>query len=82
MRILYFAAVRERVGTGAEDVELPGAVETVADLVAWLCRRGPEYEVAFGSGPVLAAVDRLRVPNGASVSGASEIAFFPPMTGG
>lgn len=82
MKILYFASVRERIGTGSEEVTPPASVQTVADLIDWLRARGPEYETAFSAGPVLTAVDRLRVPADAAVVRAREVAFFPPMTGG
>lgn len=82
MKVLYFASVRERVGTTAEDVDPPSSVRTVADLIAWLRNRGPHYEHAFGAGGVMAAVDRMRAPADAPVGPGSEVAFFPPMTGG
>ena len=83
MRILYFAWVRERVGLPEEEVTPPSAVGTVADLVAWLRTRGPEFEHAFEHGAVVrAAVDHVHAQPNASVAGAREVAFFPPMTGG
>ena len=47
MKILYFAWVREKTGKAEEVVDLPAGVTTVADLVAWLKARGPEYAEAF-----------------------------------
>ena len=47
VKILYFAWVREKIGKAEEIVDLPAGVETVADLVAWLTQRGPEYAEAF-----------------------------------
>ena len=55
----------------------------MADLVAWLTQRGPEYAEAFARpGVVRAAVDQTHVQPTASIAGAREIAFFPPVTGG
>ena len=83
MRLVYFAWVRERVGRSEEEVELPEAVLTVADLVQWLKTRGEEYAFAFeNDGVVRAAIDRSHVKPEAAIAGAREIAFFPPMTGG
>jgi molybdopterin synthase sulfur carrier subunit len=83
VKILYFAWVREKTGKAQEIVDLPADVGTVADLVAWLTRRGPEYAEAFARpGVVRAAVDRTHVQPTASIAGAREIAFFPPVTGG
>lgn len=83
MKLKYFAWVRERIGRAEEDAEPPAEVGTVAELVAWLVGRGPEYARAFeAKGAVRAAVDRRHVRPDAPIAGASEIAFFPPMTGG
>ncbi|MBX9591633.1 MAG: molybdopterin converting factor subunit 1 [Hyphomonadaceae bacterium] len=83
VKILYFSWVREKTGKAEEIVDPPAGVETVADLVAWLKRRSPEYEAAFARpGVVRAAVDRTHVQPTASIAGAREIAFFPPVTGG
>jgi len=83
MKLRYFAWVRERVGKPEEEIELPGEIGTVAELVAWLSSRGEEYAHAFENPRVIrAAIDRVHVKPEAKLSGASEIAFFPPMTGG
>lgn len=83
VRLLYFAWVREKVGCAAEDVELPGSVATVADLVGWLKQRGPQYGEAFARPQVVrAALDKVHVKPSATLGAAREIAFFPPVTGG
>ena len=83
MKLIYFAWVRERIGKPDEDVDLPAGISTVADLVRWLKTRGEEYEYAFeNEGVVRAAIDRVHARPEAALSGAREIAFFPPMTGG
>jgi len=83
MKLIYFAWVRERIGKPDEEVELPAGIATIADLVAWLRTRGEEYEYAFeDEGVVRAAIDRVHAKPDAALSGAREIAFFPPMTGG
>ena len=83
MKVLYFAWVRERIGVTEEDVTLPDSVATVDDLVTWLKGRGPEYEYALSEPSVIrVAVDQVHVQRNAPVAGASEVALFPPMTGG
>jgi molybdopterin synthase sulfur carrier subunit len=83
VKILYFAWVREKTGKAEEVVELPAEVGTVAELIAWLKSRGPEYAEAFARSHVIrAAIDQKHVPPQASLAGAREIAFFPPVTGG
>jgi molybdopterin synthase sulfur carrier subunit len=83
VKVRYFAWVRERVGKVEEDIEIPAGVATVSDLVAWLTRRGEGYAYAFENPKVIrAAIDKSHVRADARIAGASEIAFFPPMTGG
>lgn len=83
MKLIYFAWVRERIGTAEETVELPPHVGTIGDLVAWLRTRGEGYDYAFENPLVVrAAIDRTHAKPDASLVGAREVAFFPPMTGG
>ena len=83
VKLVYFAWVRERIGKSDETVELPDAVATVADLAGWLKSRGPGYAAAFARPEVIrAAIDHTHVKPTASIAGATEIAFFPPVTGG
>ncbi len=83
MKLLYFAWVREKIGRGAEEIELPGGISTVADVIGWLKTRGPEFDEAFARPELVrAAVDKVHVKTTAPVAGAQEIAFFPPVTGG
>jgi molybdopterin synthase sulfur carrier subunit len=82
-KLVYFAWVRERIGKPEEEVAVPAEVATVADLVCWLKTRGEEYEYAFeNEGVVRAALDKVHAKPNAVITGAREIAFFPPMTGG
>jgi len=79
----YFAWVRERVGTAEERVTLPSTVATVGDVIKWLKQRGEGYAAAFEREDVIrAAVDHVHAHRDASLQGAREIAFFPPVTGG
>ena len=83
MKLVYFAWVRERVGKAEETLIPPLGARTIADLVAWLKTRGEEYAHAFeNEGVVRAAIDKAHAKADSPIAGASEIAFFPPMTGG
>jgi molybdopterin synthase sulfur carrier subunit len=83
LKVRYFAWVRERVGKPEEDVDPPAAIATVGELIDWLAGRGEEYAYAFANPRVIrAAIDRNHVRADATIAGAGEIAFFPPMTGG
>lgn len=79
--IRYFAWLRERVGTAAEEIETEAM--TVAALIDELRARDEGYAYAFSDpGSIRAAIDHKLVDLDAPLDGAREVAFFPPMTGG
>lgn len=81
MNVLYFAWVRERIGVPREDVET--SATTVAELVDELVAREERYAAAFADRTALrVAVDQTLTDFDASLDGVTEVAFFPPMTGG
>ncbi len=83
IQMLYFAWVRERVGVAKERVDPPVAVTTVAALVDWLAGLDDAHAAAFVDRTRLrAAVDQAFVAFDAPITGAREIAIFPPVTGG
>lgn len=83
MRLVYFAWVREAIGTGEEAVSPPPAVATVGDLIDWLASRDDRSAAAFADRDRLrAAVDQAFAGFDAPIAGAAEIAIFPPVTGG
>lgn len=82
-KLVYFAWVRERIGKAEEEVTLPSGVETVGDLLLWLKGRGEEYEHALQHPDVIrVAINHEHVDHREKIGGTSEIALFPPMTGG
>lgn len=83
VRIVYFAWVRERLGKGSEELDLPENVKTVGDLIAHLATLGEEYEAVFAVPQVIrAAIDEEHADHDEAIGAAREIALFPPMTGG
>jgi len=83
MKLVYFAWVRERIGRAEEEIDLPAQVQTVSDLLSYLQSRGEGYASALVRPEVIrVAIDREHARHEARISGASEIALFPPMTGG
>ena len=81
MKILYFAWVRERIGLPSEELENRSG--TVRNLIEDLRAREERYAAAFADLSALrVAVDQQLTDFDASIEGASEVAFFPPMTGG
>lgn len=83
MKILYFAWLRQRTGTGEETVEPPAAVRDVAGLIDWLRSRGPGYAEALrDTSAIRVAVNQEFAGLDAAVKPGDEVALFPPMTGG
>ena len=83
LHILYFAWLRERAGTAAEDVPLPDGVADVGGLMAWLSANRAELGAAFdGAATVRCAVNQVFAASDTAVKAGDEVAFFPPVTGG
>ena len=83
LTILYFAWVRERVGTGEEACELPDGGAELAGLGAWLTARSPGHAAAFAEPALVrAAVNQVFAKPDTRVGAGDEVAFFPPVTGG
>lgn len=81
IEVLYFAWLRERVGERSEMIETGAA--TVAELVNELRARSEAHALAFSDmTSVRVAIDQGMADMDASLAGAREVAFFPPMTGG
>ncbi|MBU2328703.1 MAG: molybdopterin converting factor subunit 1 [Alphaproteobacteria bacterium] len=82
-KIVYFAWVRERIGKGEEELEIPAKVKTAGDLVAWLATLGEGYEAALRFPKAIrVAVNQEHIEHHEPIAGAREIGIFPPMTGG
>jgi molybdopterin synthase sulfur carrier subunit len=83
LTILYFAALRERVGTAREECTLPPDVGTVAALQNWLAMRGAPWSEVFADMPrIRVAVDQVMARAETPLREGAEVAFFPPVTGG
>jgi molybdopterin synthase sulfur carrier subunit len=81
--VLYFAWVRQKIGTAEEHFNLPSDVSTITALVAFLRLRGPGYADAFGDPNRLrVAVNQEHASFDANICDRDEVAFFPPVTGG
>ena len=79
--VLYFAWLRERIGTNRERITT--SASTVAELVAELEARSEGHALAFADKTSLrVAVDQELSGFSAKLTGVREVAFFPPMTGG
>lgn len=83
MNILYFAWLRQKIGTDKETVTPPAEVTTVGGLIDWLTDRSPGHADAFENAKfVRAAVNHEFATLDTPVKQGDEVAFFPPVTGG
>jgi len=83
VKVLFFASLREQLGAGALEVELPAGATTVGALREHLRRRGASYDSALGEKKALRmALNQEMVPASAPLKAGDEVAFFPPVTGG
>ena len=83
LKVLYFAWLRDRVGRSEEDVQPPGNVTTVGELMAWLARQSDGHGEAFNDPAIIrCAINQDYAKADAAISAGDEVAFFPPVTGG
>jgi sulfur-carrier protein len=81
--VLYFARLRESLGTGSEQMALPAGVRDLDGLRALLAARGGAWAQELAAGrSVRAAVNQYVADGGTPVADGDEVAFFPPVTGG
>jgi sulfur-carrier protein len=83
MKILYFARLRQIIGRGQDEIEIPANVKTVSALIDYLKGRDEGISAAFADLRTLkVAINQSHSSLDASLAGATEVAFFPPVTGG
>ena len=83
VKLLYFAALREQLGTAGEELELPAGVGTAAALRSHLRARGGAWQLALADGRLIRmAVNQDMAQPSAAIQAGDEVAFFPPVTGG
>jgi sulfur-carrier protein len=83
MKILYFAKFRQVIGRGQDELVIPADVKTVSTLIDYLKSTDEGIAAAFGDLRTLkVAINQSHAALDASLEGATEVAFFPPVTGG
>jgi molybdopterin synthase sulfur carrier subunit len=83
INVLYFARLREALGTGSERMALPQGVRDLDGLRAALVARGGAWaQELAGNRSLRAAVNQSMASGDTSIADGDEIAFFPPVTGG
>ncbi len=81
--VLYFARLREALGTGSERFALPQSVCDLDALRAHLIARGGAWAAELGENKAVRAAVNQNVASGDTrIADGDEVAFFPPVTGG
>lgn len=82
VKVLFFAGLREALGTGGESLALPPDIATVGALRDHLAARGEGWGALASMKNLRFAVNQQMVGLDAAVKAGDEVAFFPPVTGG
>ncbi|MEZ4370854.1 MAG: molybdopterin converting factor subunit 1 [Polyangiaceae bacterium] len=80
IELLYFAALKDLVGTAREALEIELSTPSVAELCAELERRRPELAGRLGS--VRVAVNESFAEAGELIPDGATVALIPPVSGG
>lgn len=80
-KLLYFAALVDKLGSASEEVALPAAITDVRTLLAWLRARGENWERALAENAVQVTVNRQFAVPETKIDNASEIALVSTRRG-
>ncbi len=82
IKLLYFGRPRENLKLSQENAELPAGTATVADLLAWLRRRGPDWAAELADNRVRCAINQELGTPASPLRDGDEVAIFSPISGG
>ncbi|MNK04356.1 Molybdopterin synthase sulfur carrier subunit [compost metagenome] len=83
IQLRFFASVREALKVTQESVTVPAEVKTVGDVRAFLRARGGVWAEVLADGrPLRMAYNQEMTAADTPIEDGSEVAFFPPVTGG
>ncbi len=80
IKIVFFASLRERLGTGKVELSFDNQVN-VAAIIEKLIETDERYSLLTEQ-DVLCAVNHTLCSKGKIIKDNDELAFFPPVTGG
>jgi molybdopterin synthase sulfur carrier subunit len=76
VKLLFFAALVDRLGAASEDIELPATVTTVGQLLAALRERGGVWADTFSTGAVRVTVNKQFADLDAPIKNGDEVALI------
>jgi molybdopterin synthase sulfur carrier subunit len=83
IKVLYFARLREQLGTSSEEIAPDAQLATVGDVASLLRQRGGTWSDALDDSEIImAAVNQVMARPETTIRDGDEVAFFPPVTGG
>lgn len=83
IKVLFFASIRERLGTSELAMTLPAEQQSLASFCQYLVdQQQPWWAEVILADNVLTAVNQAVVSGDYLLSDGDELAFFPPVTGG
>lgn len=83
LTILYFASVREKLGTSKEEINFDDKLKTLADIKKVLSQRGDDWQQVFKkNNQILSSINQVIAKDTETINNNDEIAFFPQVTGG
>lgn len=83
IQVKFFAGLREALGLAADSLSLPDDAGDTGDVLALLRQRGGVWAEALADERLFrVAVDQRMGTVASPIRHGSEVAFFPPVTGG
>lgn len=82
IKVLFFARVRDKVGTSELELALPAGYQNVGSVTELVKQQGQAFDDALSDPNVLVALNQEMVNDQTTVEEGDEIAYFPPVTGG
>lgn len=83
LTVLYFARLRESIGTAQEDITWQANLANVDALLEYLRARGSQWQTALSDERgVRVAVNQDLAHGHTLLKDGDEVALFPPVTGG
>jgi len=81
VNIVFFAQLREQLKSDGLQLDIPTPC-TVKDIQMALLAKNPQWSDFISNPALMCAVNQDMVQLDAQVANGSEVAFFPPVTGG